>query len=192
VFCISYPWLILIGEFVVSTTLFAMAVCRLVKSRNQELDDIDSLPTPRKQYDIPYYLKCHEDLRSFKTRQWNVVYYVVLVFGGIFGLEALITHSPKYRPYVLWILSAIALAVAYYGSYLVVHLQYSLRNTRIKLTKTMIFAQEIPLGKREDHIRNDREFWRDSFITIGFIITVVVGLLFVMLRLWVGVIWIDC
>lgn len=169
-------------EIIGAIGLLAGLLCNLHYSMKEQLRKIDGLRRVHKEIDSAIYQVLQEDLRSFKAQQWNVIYYLMLVFGALFALGQYAKQSNNPQSWA-WILFTCTLASFCYGVYLILELQYNIRNTRVRMTNTEIYKIQIPEISLKDQIKRDRRFWRDKRIAIGFIITSFIGLAIVSIQL---------
>lgn len=169
-------------EIIGAIGLLAGWLCNLHYSMKEQLRKIDGLRRVHREIDSAIYQVLQEDLRSFKAQQWNVIYYLMLVFGALFALGEYAKRNTNLQSWA-WILFAFTLASFCYGVYLILELQYNIRNTRVRMTNTEIYKIQIPETSLKDQIKRDRRFWRDKRIAIGFIITSFIGLAIVSIQL---------
>ncbi len=181
---VACPYSILVAQLVIAGGVLAGFLMDLHLSKKRQLKEIDDLekkPAPNRDGQI--YQILQEDLRSFKTQQWNVIYYQMLVLGALFALG---TYTAGGNDYRTWLLSAFALASVVYGVYLIVEFQYNLRNTRVGMARTESYKSQISAANLEHYSSLDRCFWRDKRITVGFFITAAVGLGIVLTQVWLA------
>ena len=146
---------------------------------NAQLERIRGSRRVPRQHDIVMYQVGQEDLRSLKALQWNVTYYAALLFGAIFGLASYCRGQAAWAGRAL-ILAALAVAV--YGVYAVVDLQYRMRNTRVGMAHTRCY--ELHVRPEDPDRKKIARFWRDARILGAFIATVIAGLLVDLVRLY--------
>ena len=84
-----------------------------------------------------------DPLEFYKGSQWNLVYYVMLLYGALFGVSFFrIFGLPWYTFRTL----VFALVVFDFGIYMVVELQYKLQQTRIMRLHTRIGIDSFTIG----------------------------------------------
>lgn len=179
---VAYPYSILVAQSLIAGGMMAGLLMSLHHSKKRQLKEIDDLEKkPKPNTDGQIYQILQEDLRSFKAQQWNVIYYQMLVLAALFGLGTYTAGCDDYRN---WILSALAFASVVYGVYLIVELQYNLRNTRVGMARTESYKSQISEANLERYVSSDRCFWRDKRITVGFFVTAITGLGLVLTQTW--------
>ena len=124
------------------------------------------------------------DLWTYKTFQWNIVYYAILLFGAVIGLLFLI-ESPVWVRIPLY---AICVGVLDFALYQLIGLQHEIVQARIRIAKYNDRLFRIGLyWKTETEYRQVieeyRQFWRAARYLAAFLVSISISFLVASLML---------
>ena len=188
---LSFPdtWLIaLTADMIV---LIVLTLTPLCVGQAHEARRLEALSELQEDDDRILYPSGQDELRFTKNLQWNLLYYVLVVFGALFALSSAVDHAdPTVRSRAAVVLYGLTCAAFAYGLYLIVELHLKLRNYRIQLNKSR-FARPnyVTQGNFDAQTQqrdraNDIRFWRDARFSVVAFFSLLVGYLAATLRIW--------
>jgi hypothetical protein len=183
----------LTDRLVIQTLLLALAlsniplVCMIFISqssrKNLELKKMSSrsinesyLPSTNDAGKAVLYQELGRDLWTYKTSQWNIVYYASLIFGAAVGILYLL-DNPKWIRILLLIAITVILD---FSLHQLVGLQHEIREARIRMNKYNHELFRIGLYWKTDYefesvMEDYSKFWRSSRYMTLFLLTVIIG-----------------
>jgi hypothetical protein len=168
-----------------------LSLRRLVRLQKREGAWYEAIAQYPANIDPVLYSSGQDELRFTKNLQWNLVYYILLIYGVIFAIGSLVPGSaPSPRAIVTVLLYFLDVLTLAYGLYFICELQYKLRNYRIQIDKSKFYKHsffENGVFNRKRYkaeTENDARFWRDPRVTVVLMISTILGYLIVAFSLW--------
>lgn len=128
-----------------------------------------------------FYQSLQDDLRFFKTQQWLTTYYSLLILAVSFFLGRIDGISIILR----FLLLFVTLLFIDFGIYLVLELQFALRNTRRHLARTHLDRRYYrTTADYNKQLIKDSKFFRDCKFMIAFAFTCILGVYILLVGLF--------
>ena len=116
-----------------------------------------------------------------KNLQWNIAYYFILVFAAL--LAIIQTTKP---PVAICVLTYTLAAIAFdFSVYVLVQIQFHLRNTRLGITRTKYYRKRFRTAERfREQRRDDARFLRDVRFFVPILVTACIAFTVVAISAW--------
>lgn len=160
--------------------LVVLLVLLSLKEKREKEAILNREPIPVTEQELMYHEQQNE-LRFTKNLQWNIVYYLALVFGAVFAISNTVEISSSIKI----ILFGMVFLALDYGIYFLFQIQYNLRNIRIDITRTSYFSQRyISVEMLKQQKEEEKRVFRDWRFFVPILVIVLLGFAIDAFSLW--------
>jgi hypothetical protein len=166
----------------INVSLLILSLCRMIRKNNEEFEKARTdIRSPRSIFSFGTHIdvalqNANSNLNFSKTVQWNYIYYVVLLFAGLFGIESQFGQDT-----IVSIVNTLAAnAILHIGIYLLIDITFQIRRERFSL-----FNLQLRIARKEKN-RNEisdiekrenssEKLFSSPWISLTLILTILFG-----------------